>query len=89
MTTNLEIASIAQKIQDKSSDNVSVTLTFGLNESIGLNWEIHVAVFDQAKTKIIENFLVSNISDESEKNRMMIFAEHGYETICNKVVIIK
>lgn len=80
MTTNLDIAAIAQQIQDKSSDNVAVFLTFSLSETIGSAWQIHVCQYDQTKTVILDSVYVTPFSDELQKHRMMMLAKYGFNS---------
>lgn len=80
MTTNLDIANIAQQIQGKSSDNVVVNIQFSLNEQIGTAWQLHVCVFDQTKTAILESVYVTALSSGLEKHRMMMLAKYGFNS---------
>lgn len=71
--TNLDIANIAQQIQDKSAPNVSVHVEFSLNKKYCSPWIISINMWSYSGRNILEQ-----ISFDSSNHRMMMLAKHGY-----------
>ncbi len=74
--TNLDIATLAQAIQDKSASNVDVSVTFGLG-SRGYKWQVNIFLWADGEIKKHLDLTPQSVAAHS---RLRMLAKHGYKT---------
>ncbi len=74
--TNLDIAALAQEIQDNSGDNVNVEVTFNLGD-FSHQWQVNIYLLNLGK---IVRYVAINPLSKSAHSRLRMMAKHGYNT---------
>lgn len=73
--TNMDIAALAQRIQDNSFDNVNVIVSFALG-GYGHGWNIQCSTFN-ANRKLVKSVVI-NPATENYLESLSEYADNGF-----------